>query len=98
MFNKKKEDKMDFKKMLLDTTDQQNHARWTGAIYALRDLTSHMRGLLKNAGCTHKSFSSDMVQYVGKELKRYKELSETTDMGKKMKELGIPQRAEDMTR
>ena len=84
--------------MLLDTTDQQNHARWTGAIYALRDLTSHMRGLLKNAGCTHKSISSDMVQYVGKELKRYKELSETTDMGKKMKELGIPQRAEDMTR
>ena len=78
---------MNFKKMLLDTTDQQNHARWTGAIYALRDLTSHMRGLLKNAGCTHKSFSSDMVQYVGKELKRYKELSETTDMGKKMKEI-----------
>ena len=47
-----------------------------------------MRGLLKNAGCTHKSFSNDMVQYVGEELKRYKGLSETTDMGKKMKEIG----------
>ena len=79
---------MDFKKMLLETTDQQNHARWSGAIYALRDLMSHMRGLLKNAGCTHKSFSNDMVQYVGEELKRYKGLSETTDMGKKMKEIG----------
>ena len=73
--------------MLLDTTDQQNHARWTGAVYALRDLMSHMRGLLKTEGCTHKSFSNDMVHYVGGELKRYKELSETTEIGKKMKEI-----------
>ena len=79
---------MDFKKMLLETTDQQNHARWTGAVYALRDLMSHMQGLLKTKGCTHKSFSEDMVQYVGEELKRYKELSETTEIGKKMKEIG----------
>ena len=79
---------MDFKKMLLETTDQQNHARWSGAIYALRDLMSYMRGLLKNAGCTHKSFSNDMVQYVGEELKRYKGLSETTEIGKKMKDIG----------
>ena len=56
--------------MLLDTTDQQNHARWTGALYALRDLMSHMKGLLETKGCTHKSFSEDMVQYVGEELKR----------------------------
>ena len=56
---------MDFKKMLLETTDQQNHARWTGAVYALRDLMSHMQGLLKTKGCTHKSFSEDMVKYVG---------------------------------
>ena len=48
---------MDFKKMLLETTDQQNHARWTGAVYALRDLMNHMQGLLKTKGCTHKSFS-----------------------------------------
>ena len=79
---------MDFKKMLLDTTDQQNHARWTGALYALRDLMSHMRGLLETKGCTHKSFSEDMVKYVGEELKRYKELSETTEIGKRMKDIG----------
>ena len=29
-----------------------------------------------------------MVQYVGEELKRYKELSETTEIGKKMKDIG----------
>jgi hypothetical protein len=79
---------MDFKKMLSDTTDQQNHARWTGAVYALRDLMNHMQGLLKTEGCTHKSFSADMVKYVGEELKRYKELSESTEIGKKMKEIG----------
>ena len=79
---------MDIKQMLLDTTDQQNHARWTGAVYALRDLMSHMKGLLETKGCTHKSFSEDMVQYVGEELKRYKELSETTEIGKKMKDIG----------
>ena len=79
---------MDIQQMLKDTTDQQNHARWTGAIYALRDLMSHMKGLLETKGCTHKSFSEDMVQYVGEELKRYKELSETTEIGKKMKDIG----------
>ena len=79
---------MDIGQMLKDTTDQQNHARWTGAIYALRDLMSHMRNLLETEGCTHKSFSEDMVQYVGEELKRYKELSETTEIGKKMKDIG----------
>ena len=47
---------MDIQQMLKDTTDQQNHARWTGAIYALRDLMSHMKGLLQTEGCTHKSF------------------------------------------
>ena len=79
---------MDIKQMLNDTVDQQNHARWTGALYALRDLMNHMKGLLQTEGCTHKSFSEDMVKYVGEELKRYKELSETTEIGKKMKDIG----------
>ena len=79
---------MDFKKMLLDTTDQQNHARWTGSMYALQDTIRHMKNLLETEGCTNKSFSSDIAKYVGEELKRYKELSETTEIGKKMKDIG----------
>ena len=79
---------MDIGQMLKDTTDQQNHARWTGAIYALRDLMSHMKGLLETEGCTNKSFASDVVKQVGEEIERYKMLVETTDMGKKMKEIG----------
>jgi hypothetical protein len=75
---------MDFKKMLLDTTDQQNHARWTGSMFALQDVIRHMKNLLETEGCTNKSFSSDIAKYVGEEVKRYKELIQTTDMGKTM--------------
>ena len=78
---------MDFKKMLLDTTDQQNHARWTGSMFALQDVMRHMKNLLETEGCTNKSFSSDIAKYVGEEVKRYKELSETTEISKKMKEI-----------
>ena len=87
-YNKnRKGNKMDIKQMLLDTTDQQNHARWTGSMYALQDLTNHMKNLLETEGCTNKSFSSDIAKYVGEEVKRYRELIQTTDMGKKMKEI-----------
>ena len=78
---------MDIKQMLLDTTDQQNHARWTGSMYALQDVIKHMKNLLETEGCTNKSFSSDIAKYVGEEVKRYRELILTTDMGKKMKEI-----------
>ena len=79
---------MDIKQMLLDTTDQHNHARWTGALYAMQDLANHMKNLLETEGCTNKSFASDVVKQVGEEIERYKMLVETTDMGKKMKEIG----------
>ena len=78
---------MDFKKMLLDTTDQQNHARWTGSVYALEDIIKHMRNLLETEGCTNKSFESDIAKHIAEEAKRYKELIQTTDIGKKMKDI-----------
>ena len=46
-----------------------------------------MKNLLETEGCTNKSFASDVVKQVGEETKRYKELIQTTDMGKKMKEI-----------
>ena len=78
---------MDLGQLLKNTTDQQNHARWTGSTYALTDLANHMKTLLNTEGCTNKSFSSDVIKYVGGEIKRYKELILTTDMGKQMKDL-----------
>ena len=73
--------------MLKDTTDQQNHARWTGALYALEDTITHMTKLLKDNDTTYKQFSLELTKYLGAELKRYEELILTTDMGKKMKEI-----------
>ena len=61
---------MDIKQMLNDTVDQQNHARWTGALYGLQDLAKHMSSLLETEGCTNKSFASDVVKQVGEETKR----------------------------
>ena len=79
---------MDIQQMLKDTTDQQNHARWTGALYALEDTITHMTKLLKDNDTTYKQFSLELTKYLGAELKRYEELILTTDMGKKMKEIG----------
>ena len=53
--------------MLLDTTDQQNHARWTGSMFALQDVIKHMKNLLETEGCTNKSFASDIAKYIGEE-------------------------------
>ena len=79
---------MDIKQMLNDTVDQQNHARWTGALYGLQDLAKHMSSLLENNDVTFKSFSFELTKHLGAEIKRYEELILTTDMGKKMKEIG----------
>ena len=78
---------MDLGQILKDTTDQQNHARWTGSSYALTDLADHMKRLLNTKGCTNKSFAEDVVKHIGVEIKRYRELILPTDMGKKMQEI-----------
>ena len=79
---------MDLKQMLLDTADQHNCARWQGALYAMQDLANHMSSLLENNDVTFKSFSLELTKHLGSEIKRYEELILTTDMGKKMKEIG----------
>ena len=56
-------------------------------MFALQDIIKHMKNLLETEGCTNKSFSSDIAKYVGEETKRYKELIQTTEIGKKMKDL-----------
>ena len=73
--------------MLNDTVDQQNHARWTGGLYAIQDTVTYMTNLLKDNDKTYKQFSLELTKYLGAELKRYEELILTTDMGKKMKEI-----------
>ena len=49
---------MDIKQMLNDTVDQQNHARWTGSLYAMKDTVSFMvdMGLDQYAEGLNKEF------------------------------------------
>ena len=79
---------MDIKQMLLDTTDQQNHARWTGSMYALKDSIDFIADLLKDPKMTHKELGLKVTKHLIAEIKRYEELILTTDMGKKMEEIG----------
>ena len=74
--------------MLNDTVDQQNHARWTGSMYALKDSIDFIADLLKDPKMTHKELGLKITKYLIAEIKRYQELILTTDMGKKMKEIG----------
>ena len=39
---------MDIEQTLKDTVDQQNHARWTGSMYALKDSINFIASELKN--------------------------------------------------
>ena len=79
---------MDIKQMLLETTDQQNHARWTGSMYALKDSIDFIASELKDPKMTHKELGLKITKYLIAEVKRYEELILTTDMGKKMKDIG----------
>ena len=79
---------MDIQQMLKDTVDQQNHARWTGSLYAMKDTVSFMADLLKDPKMTHKELGLKITKYLIAEVKRYEELILTTDMGKKMKDIG----------
>ena len=45
---------MDIKQILNDTVDQQNHARWTGSMYALKDSIDFIASELKDPKMTHK--------------------------------------------
>ena len=79
---------MNIKQMLNDTVDQQNHARWTGSMYALKDSIDFIASELKDPKMTHKELGLKITKYLIAEVKRYEELILTTDMGKKMKEIG----------
>ena len=80
---------MDIAKMLYDTADQHNHARWQGSLYALQDLAKYIESVVKEAQDkeTNSTKYLKIIQHILAECKRYDELMLTTDMGKKMKDL-----------
>ena len=61
---------MDIGQMLKDRTDQQNHARWTGSLYAMKDTVNFMVDLLKDPKMTHKELGLKLTKHLIAEVKR----------------------------
>jgi hypothetical protein len=77
---------MDFKKMLLDTTDQYNYARYQGAEQALQGVADHILGLTSESVHPGKT-AVEITKYIVEKIKSYQMLIESTDMGSKMNKL-----------
>ena len=77
---------MDIAKMLHDTADQHNHARWQGSLYTLKDLVKYIESVLKDDE-PPKEVALKITQHIVAEINKYERLVRTTDVGKKMKNL-----------
>ena len=75
---------MDFKKMLLDTTDQQNQARWQGHLDALHAIANKMASMNKDRNIEHIQIPGKIMQHIKDECEKYNKLVMGTDMGKTM--------------
>ena len=83
----RKENKMDIERMLRDTTDQYNHATWQGSLHALKDLVQYIKSALKDDK-TPKEVALKITKHIVAEINKYEALIQSTDVGKKMKNLG----------
>ena len=77
---------MDFKKMLLDTTDQYNYARYQGAKQALTGVTNHIKTLVMD-NKTPNQIAVSITKHLVDEINKYHMLIGTTEMGSKMNKL-----------
>jgi len=77
---------MDFKKMLLDTTDQHNFARYSGAKQALTGVTNHLKTLIMDDKKPNE-IAVAITKHLVDEINKYHMLIGTTEMGSKMNKL-----------
>ena len=75
---------MDIKQMLLDTTDQQNHARWKGYVDALHAIANEMASMNKDKNIEHIQIPGKIMQHIKDECEKYDKLILSTDIGKTM--------------
>ena len=78
---------MDFKKMLYDTADQHNYARYQGAIQALKNASQHIQSLVDD-NKTPNEIAVSITKHIVNKINTYDALINSTEMGKKMKDLG----------
>jgi len=77
---------MDIKKLLLDTADQHNCARYQGAAHALENASSYIKTLVMDNEDT-REIAVKITKHIVDEINKYNMLINSTDMGKKMNEL-----------
>ena len=77
---------MDIEKMLRDTTDHSNYARWSGHLNALQDLAKHIESICKD----HEPpfVATEIMEYILAESKKYNDLMNTTETGKTLNKAG----------
>ena len=77
---------MDMKKLLLDTADQHNFARYSGAKQALTGVTNHIKTLVMD-NKTPNQIAVAITKHLVEQINKYHMLISTTDMGSKMNKL-----------
>ncbi len=77
---------MDMGKLLTDTADQHNCSRYQGSMFALKEATTYIQSLV-NENETPNQIAIKITKYLVDKVNQYKILIESTDMGKKMKDL-----------
>ena len=77
---------MDKERMLRDTTDQYNYNTWQGSLYALKELVKYIESVLKDDK-PPKEVALKITKHIVAEINKYEALIQSTDVGKKMKNL-----------
>jgi len=77
---------MDMKKLLLDTADQHNFARYSGAKQALTGVTNHLKTLIMDDKQPNE-IAVAITKHLVDEINKYHMLIKSTDMGSKMNKL-----------
>ena len=77
---------MDLEKMLRNTTDRYNYNTWQGSLYALKELVKYIESVL-NDDEPPKEVAMKITKHIVAEINKYEALIQSTDIGKKMKNL-----------
>ena len=79
---------MDFGKLMQQQVDSSNYTRWKSAYDTYQDLGKFITNKLDTPGYHKLDIGADIMKHIIKEIKKYEELMNSTEMGKTMKELG----------
>lgn len=79
---------MDLGKLMQTQIDTSNYTRWKSAYDTYKELAGFITRKLDTPGYNKLDIGADIMKHMVGEIKKYEELMNNTDMGKKMKELG----------